>query len=446
MFCQLCRAQNIVVGGGSTTTSTGTPSGDVAGTGSEIYGDEGRGSGGGTYRVGSTTSPPSGPLTGPGTLTILGGDGNPSSANSGYTLLNLASDSSPATANPEGVILFADQSTLKITGGSQFICATEIFNDMSYTYTGTTPAATPGGPSTGTYGTHPGQLNLNGGTTTIDLSTITSQYDFTQISAQIANGNLIINGGSQSGVTNQLVFTTTGGYTNTYNNTTLNGNVTLQLGFSGVTGTTGFGSVTVNSGATLAGFGTVLGTAGVTNHAVNQGGIISPGESLGFDVGTLTVTGNLTLTLGAILNLQANDTAKSAANLIYDKLIIKGSLTLNAGTQINLVDARNTTINDSGLAFVTGTFAANAYNGEELDLLSFTSLINNGFNIGTNFRNGGTGGGTLNLPTLGSGLVYDLRNFLTNGSILISTPEPGRVALLVCGVVALGMRRRRVGQ
>jgi len=73
-----------------------------------------------------------------------------------------------------------------------------------------------------------------------------------------------------------------------------------QIVFSGVTtvntgsllvnNTTGPGNVTVNSGGTLGGTGTIGGAV-----TVNAGGTLSPGASLG----TLTLSGNLTLNAGS---------------------------------------------------------------------------------------------------------------------------------------------------
>jgi hypothetical protein len=50
------------------------------------------------------------------------------------------------------------------------------------------------------------------------------------------------------------------------------------------------------------------------------------------------------------------------------------------------------------------------------------------------------------LPTLGSGLYWDINNLYTTGVIAIAVPEPGRLCLFMLGLlVLLGRRRRRVG-
>ena len=52
---------------------------------------------------------------------------------------------------------------------------------------------------------------------------------------------------------------------------------------------------------------------------------------------------------------------------------------------------------------------------------------------------------TLDLPTLGSGLHWDTTNLYTTGTIIVAAPEPGRAMLLVAGITACVMRRRRKG-
>jgi autotransporter-associated beta strand protein len=225
-----------------------------------------------------------------------------------------------------------------------------------------------------------------------------------------------------------MVLTSTdNSYTNTYTGTTtVNGGV-LQVGVNGL-GTTGTGATTVNSGGTLAGTGTITGTTNVTSHVVASGGTLSPGDNAGASIGTLTFQGNLNLNAGSTTNLKVGNTSPAQGTQTNDQIVINGSLTLNSGSIVNLSDA--------------GGFAANAFIGETIDLFSWASLVNNGFNTGTNFRTGGTGGGDLNLPALSGGLDYNISSFFTSGTVVVA-PEPGRMLLLVFGMAALVMRRRR---
>jgi fibronectin-binding autotransporter adhesin len=50
--------------------------------------------------------------------------------------------------------------------------------------------------------------------------------------------------------------------------------------------------------------------------------------------------------------------------------------------------------------------------------------------------------GDLDLPALGAGYAWDLSAFKRHG-VLVVVPEPGRALLLLLGLAALVMRRRR---
>jgi hypothetical protein len=50
--------------------------------------------------------------------------------------------------------------------------------------------------------------------------------------------------------------------------------------------------------------------------------------------------------------------------------------------------------------------------------------------------------GTINLPTLDAGKVWDTTQIFTSGQITIA-PEPGRALLLMVGLLGFAFRRRR---
>ncbi len=84
--------------------------------------------------------------------------------------------------------------------------------------------------------------------------------------------------------------------------------------------------------------------------------------------------------------------------------------------------------------------------GQVFNLLDWTSLVEadfTGFNVGTNFRDGASDDlSQFDLPTLTGGLLWDVSRFTTSGVIVV-VPEPGRVLLLMFGMLLLGIRRRR---
>ena len=114
----------------------------------------------------------------------------------------------------------------------------------------------------------------------------------------------------------------------------------------------------------------------------------------------------------------------------YDHVSISGNLSLVAsGTAVSVLD--------------NGYLSA-AKAGDIFNLLDWATL-DSGWtvaNAGTNLRTGGLGGGNLELPNLSPGLAWDVSMFSTNG-IIVVVPEPGRVMLLLFGLAALVVRRRR---
>jgi hypothetical protein len=48
-----------------------------------------------------------------------------------------------------------------------------------------------------------------------------------------------------------------------------------------------------------------------------------------------------------------------------------------------------------------------------------------------------------NLPTLTSGLFWDIGQLYSQGIITVAVPEPSRMMMLIFGLLVLGFRRRR---
>ena len=116
----------------------------------------------------------------------------------------------------------------------------------------------------------------------------------------------------------------------------------------------------------------------------------------------------------------------------HDRLVVTDTMTLNSG------------------GHVTFTSSPTDYQpvvGDVFNLIDWSTLTNNGFNLGADGFNHRGGGllGDLALPDLSlSGLIYDTSLFSTYG-IVVVVPEPGRMLLLLFGLTALfcGHRRRR---
>ncbi|WP_166442612.1 autotransporter-associated beta strand repeat-containing protein [Phragmitibacter flavus] len=191
-------------------------------------------------------------------------------------------------------------------------------------------------------------------------------------------------------------------------------NVTLVEGFNSIT----LADVTgLNVGDTVSGYGIVSGSVIASINPMTRAITLKDATS-----GSATTPFASTYAPTLSFNAPGN----------HDHITITGTLSLGSGTAGGVV-----TIIDNG-------YLANAGGGDIFNLLDWATLITSGtFNPGTNFRNGGLGDGDLMLPTLSNiDWVWDVSAFTTHG-ILVVIPEPGRMMLLLIGLGAVVLRRRR---
>ena len=263
------------------------------------------------------------------------------------------------------------------------------------------------------------------------------------------------------------------GSNNTYTGaTTVTGGI-LQVGGGGTaaardngdTGNNAAGNVlTVNTAGTVAGTGNIAGTSAVT-HLIGTGGTIAPGDVVSVaaadptGVGTLGVLGNVDASGGTIRLQISGRTSAAVLPLYYDPGYAAAAMTLTTATESAATDTargNHDLLTLSGQLTLSGTstvavtwhdLAGSGYvpaAGDSFDLIDWTgSAVSGGFNVGTNFRTSGTGGGNLDLPELTDALFWDVSKFLSNGVLIIATPEPGRTLLMMIGLGMLGARRRR---
>lgn len=274
---------------------------------------------------------------------------------------------------------------------------------------------------------------------------------------------------------------------NTYTGKTTVTEGTLALAEGGaISGTTW---IEINNGATfnlsnsnsvdftfdgpISGSGTVVTASGSLIVGTNGGaGVLRPGmasdpsniTTAGDGIGLLTVNGNvvlsgstsgvdrLTLQMGATNGADYNDAANFVSHLgagnfstylnsqasffdaqnggNHDRLAVTGSFTMNAGGRITFT-------NNGGAAY-------QPILGDVFNLIDWSSVTSNGFNVGDmNFRRGGGLLGDLELPDLSlSGLFYDTTLWADYG-IIVVVPEPGRMTLVLLGLIGLLSPRRR---
>lgn len=221
--------------------------------------------------------------------------------------------------------------------------------------------------------------------------------------------------------------TQTLGDSNTYS-----GGTTLTGGSLNVVNTidsaTGTGNVLIQDTATLQGSGRIAPITGGT-IIVEDGGTVAIGDlnaapAQGAKILTVTpASGTITTTFetGSTLrfdlftNAGDNYAIASAADLFRTG----GDLTFQDGVILS--------VNKSG----TFSFA----DGNRWRLLDWGTL--SGSITGTSSAL------TLDLPTLDTGLFWDVSSLYTNGSIAVMIPEPSRTLFLALGLLTLTLRRRR---
>ena len=252
------------------------------------------------------------------------------------------------------------------------------------------------------------QLGEAGGT--IDVEDAAQTLSLTGVISDVS-------GGGAGSLTKAGLGTLVSSGTNTYSGSSTITGGTLQI--DGDNTGTATGAVTVGPLGALAGTGTV---GGITS--VITGGVIRPGGSAGADRGELSFASDLNAAFGSLVFTAVDATTRGTS---YDAVKVGGLLTLDGTTNLQLIA-------DTGFTVASGDI---------LDLLDWTTLTATGFDVGTDGRTGGTGGGNLDLPDLSIfSLAWDVSGFLTTGQLLV-IPEPSRAMLLLLGLFSLTLRRRR---
>ncbi|MBL9185737.1 MAG: autotransporter-associated beta strand repeat-containing protein [Verrucomicrobiaceae bacterium] len=233
--------------------------------------------------------------------------------------------------------------------------------------------------------------------------------------------------GTISSSTNQLALTKVGTGTltftaaNSYNRPTTVSAGTLQINNTSGSGT-GSGTVTVNTGATLAGDGSITTAA---NNFVYVNGTFQVGQTgatSGQDF-SLTTSGSGSTVFGAVSSLDfdlwsTSGTDMSSNLAAADMLRLFGTLDITSGAILKLG-------NPNSLSF---------QNGDTFRLFDWTGI--------------GTRTGTFAIDStalaLSGSLSLDTTNLYTLGTIsILGVPEPSRALLLMVGLAVTVSRRRR---
>ncbi len=257
--------------------------------------------------------------------------------------------------------------------------------------------------------------------------------------------------------------------------------VNTDVGGSRAVGSTGWGPTSVLGGATLSGSGHVRGQ-------LNVAGSLAPGDVLGggaagSDLGTLFVGGsgsvagasltisNGTLTLqvkapttseaqlGAGGTYYLNDQANYESFVAMLPAMYDGTATNplgfgQTGTHIQAGAQHDHLEIGGGIVWNGGQIEVAAFDGfapaagDVYNLMDWYGVASwNTFDSGDRYRVGGEAGTDLTLPDLSAfdaALRWDTGLFASHGILVVAVvPEPGRALLLVLGLTALLMRRRR---
>jgi autotransporter-associated beta strand protein len=226
-----------------------------------------------------------------------------------------------------------------------------------------------------------------------------------------------------------------------------------SVGDTGAVNAAGFSSA---AGTTVAGTGQIQGAATILGH-------LSPGDEAGASMGTLTFVSSATFGATSDITLQAQRSSYTAMNTVgydtagystwvsgittdptyshllndpvtsaqHDQILVGGALTIVTGSKITLV-------NNGYNAAAGDVFKLLDWNGANLTYNVGGVAYNGGL-----FRTGAETGTDLDLFELGSGFRWDVSLFDTQGIIIVVVPEPGRLLLLMFGLLGLCMRRRR---
>jgi autotransporter-associated beta strand protein len=206
---------------------------------------------------------------------------------------------------------------------------------------------------------------------------------------------------------------------NTYNGGTVVNGGTLTVNNTSGSGT-GTGSVTVNTGATLAGSGIISGATTINSGATN-----SPGNN---GIGTLTVNSSVTLAAGSTTRIEINKTSATkdlldaSGTLTYGGTLIVTNLsgTLAEGDSFKIFDAGS--YGGSFSAMVLPTLAANVmWNTAPLATSGTISVVSTNFTAPQALIWTGDGSANLWNTTASNWLSAGLPRAFANGDTVTFT-------------------------
>lgn len=340
-----------------------------------------------------------------------------------------------STINIGGGTVASGAWTLAGTTGVGNAAATANFTGGSITFSGNIlrGAATGAGTVTSTVNLNGATLNMGGMT----IGSATNPVTFNPQAGSLSGLSQLNGGGAAGAFTKTTTGVLTMGDGNTYTgDTSVTGGALRLANTSG--SATGLGAVSTSSDTTLSGTGfitpaadknvTVGGGFSIGNAADIAGSQISVSTS---GTGAISVNGAIYFDLFSGHNSGVDNSATATS---ADRLVVSSAqtFTIGAGATLNLA----TTIP------IDNTWTA----GSSWRLFDWSGLSGTEPRVSGTFSNlNDTVGNFASLPDLSSySLGWDVSQLYSQGLIsVVVVPEPGRVLLMMLGLLALFMRRRR---
>ena len=305
---------------------------------------------------------------------ILGGDrntiNNENSIEGSDDAIEMGSDT---TVNNNGTIIGGDNAILITGGGTNTIDNDGILTGTNHSVLG---GAGVENVMNRTGATINGDMDLAGGNDSLTLET-----------GSILSSSAVDGGDGTDGITLDGAGTFGGGFTN-FESLTKQGSGIWSLGGTSDVVSTAIdgGTLAVNgmltTTMTIGASGTLAGAGTVDGNVANNGGTVSPGNS----IETLTVNGDYTENAPSLLSIEIDD----AGN--HDRLYVLGTATLDPGSTLDVVplagdytlggDIFDVLVADGGLVGSFGTATASGetklyleYQSDRVQLTSFATIF-----------------------------------------------------------------------
>jgi autotransporter-associated beta strand protein len=291
--------------------------------------------------------------------------------------------------------------------------------------------------------------------------TIANNIIFKADTTIVSGGNALVLSGGVTLAEGDRVLTHSTSATTTFSGVISDGGQNRGITIAGSgTGAVIFSNTNTYTGATNVNGSTLLvnGThATGSSYRVASGGTLGGGGNIGMaSGGSVTIAGSGTLSVGNGTNSAATLTITTTAggaltftdNTSIVRLDIISDASAGSGTDQSADATRadqlavSGTVNLNGARLVVGTIAGldslTFSEGDRWDLFDWvTSFPVGNFTIAP----------ATDLPALSAGLMWDLSDIYTGGTIVVAViPEPSRAMLLISGLMFGLLRRRRQGK